>query len=250
MNDAQEIALATHSALRDWGNTILAVGIFIEIGIEGFWPERTEHGRRFPICTLKGFCIFLAGLVLLYGLWRERTEGLEADKTADQIRTNLQERIIGLTPREWLLTPDVEHRIGSALKSYAGQRVAIREYKWQADNDTMEMGFSQLRLATTLDDAGWLNPLGEKIMTSAQSSSGSAKNCNDCLIEDSNIGVTGIVIQVDAGASAKAHAAAHALNKALKSEYFAVGEIPWSADALVSSSQDPNLIVVTIGRKP
>ena len=59
----------------------------------------------------------------------------------------------------------------------------------------MEMGFFQTRLASTLDDAGWLNPLGEKIMKPTPSSSGSAKTCDDCLIENSNIGVTGILIQ-------------------------------------------------------
>jgi hypothetical protein len=117
--------------------------------------------------------------------------------------------------------------------------VAIREYKWQADGDKMEMGFFQLRLAETLDDAGWLNPLGEKIMKPTASSSGSAENCNDCLIENSNIGVTGIEIQVRTGASATARAAAHALNEELKSEYFAVGELPWSADALVAFAARP-----------
>jgi hypothetical protein len=220
MNEALEIALAAHRALRDWGNTILVIGILVEIGIEGFWPEYTDNRWQFSICTLKRFCIFLAGLVLLYGLWRERTEGILADTAADRIRANLQERIIAISPRNWLLPQSIESELAMGLKAYTGQRVAIRTNKREVASDPYgEIGLTQSAIAKMLDDSRWLNPWGGRIMKSVTDD---GSFCTDCLEDSGNTFVTGIVIEADFRASTNTKNAAQALWDALKSQHFNV----------------------------
>jgi hypothetical protein len=85
-------------------------------------------------------------------------------------------------------------------------------------------------------------------MQPTPSSSGSGKLCADCLEDNSNVGVTGIAIEVSPNASPHTRNAAHALYKALKAEYLTAGEMPSSSSgSLAQFGQDPKLIVVTMG---
>jgi hypothetical protein len=119
MTDNLETLLSAARSARDWGNAVLALGILLEVAVDALWPKQpisfpvlhrratTQlQKRQFPICTLKGFCVVLAGLIVLFGLYRERTEGKEADDLADQIRTNLTRWLVALNPRN--LTIDQE----------------------------------------------------------------------------------------------------------------------------------------------
>src|SRR5208282_6543294 len=110
MNDALDIALKSHRYWRDLGNLILAIGILAEIAIDGFWPRSstfvlrrptkplTKWWQRIPLLTRKGFCVVLAGVVVVYGPDLERREGNKADDAADKIRMGLEDQIIILSP--------------------------------------------------------------------------------------------------------------------------------------------------------
>lgn len=107
MNEQLDTALRAARSARDWGNAILAIGIFFEVAFDGFWLEREApfhivRGKattpltrlKFPICTFKGFCMVLIGVVVLFGLIRERTKGQEADNVADQIEDSLHQQVV------------------------------------------------------------------------------------------------------------------------------------------------------------
>src|SRR5437588_3844122 len=110
---AKEIALKALRASRDWGTTILVWGIVAEIFFEAIWLERSSATNllrepkpswpfkewHFPLLSAKGFAIFLAGAVAVYGLYREQTYGGEVDDTSDQIRSEQQTLIIDAEQR-------------------------------------------------------------------------------------------------------------------------------------------------------
>lgn len=108
MNHELEVALAAARRWRDIGNAILLLAVLIEFAIDGFWPEPIVTfpllcGRkatqplsrwREQIFTLRNITTAVAGLAVALGIGMERIEGNKADDLADQIRTNLQERLI------------------------------------------------------------------------------------------------------------------------------------------------------------
>src|SRR5690242_13813084 len=118
MNHDLEMALEAARRWRDLGNAILLVGILAEILIEASWPDRPSIFTlkwRDHLCASKNIAIVMAGLVTLGGLWLERREGQIADDKADEIRGNLQERVIAVSPRYWLLPLTVQHELAVGL---------------------------------------------------------------------------------------------------------------------------------------
>ena len=94
-------SLHVHRDARDFGNLILVIGILAEVAIEALWPERAHHlaikrGLRatsplnnweFPLATWKGRAILVVGIVIVFGLYRERSEGNTVDDVANQVQT-------------------------------------------------------------------------------------------------------------------------------------------------------------------
>jgi hypothetical protein len=145
MNETLDIALKFHRFWRDVGNDILLIGVLAEFLIDLLWLEPPEifpllRGRHATtpllkwyrhLLTMKGVAVGVVNLMVFAGIFLERWQGAKADDVSDQIRTDLQRRIIFLTPRYRVLSPEAEQRISTALKPFAGQRVAIVEHKWQ-----------------------------------------------------------------------------------------------------------------------
>lgn len=258
MNHDLEIALETARRWRDLGNAILLAGILAEILIEASWPERPsvftlrwcDHVR-----APKNVAILMAGLITLGGLFLERREGQIADDKADQIRGNLQERVIAVSPRYWLLPLTVRHELAIGLKAFAGQRVAIMTNTRQLTRDPYnEIGFTQIAIAAMLDESKWLNPWGQSIMKTE----GNGSTCTDCLEGPSNTFETGILIEADSRASENTKKAVHGLWEAFKSQHF--NGFGWSSSANLQPEltnlspplprNDFDVIVVTVGTKP
>ena len=70
----------------------------------------------------------LAGLVVLFGLYREISTGKDADDLADKIRTNLQIKLVEVAPRAELLHGESRKQLGAALKNpgFKGQQIETR----------------------------------------------------------------------------------------------------------------------------
>jgi hypothetical protein len=157
-----------------------------------------------------------------------------------------------------LLMADAQRRVIPALKPFAGQRIVLREYARQAHDiydrvGIVDMSFLEEEMATLLDDSGWLNPSGNRIMRPDPNNPGS-KQCASCFEDPENAFLFGGgSIQIDLAASTKTSNAAHALENALKSEQlsFGLGKAPLRPilqRLLPQLVRDPDVIIVTIGR--
>jgi hypothetical protein len=197
----------------------------------------------------------LAALGVATSVGIEIYAGNRADDVADQIRANLQERVIAVSPRFWVLSTAVQDELAVNLKAFAGQRVAITTNARQLKFDPYgEIPLTQTVIARMLDESKWLNPWGDRIMKPVK---GDGAFCTDCLSAPGNDFVTGMSIEADVNASAETKKAARALSDALTSQH--LNGIGWSNSANVRFLStrlspplppDPNLIVVTIGWKP
>jgi hypothetical protein len=265
VNSALEAALAVHRFWRNAGNDALVVFLVIE-ALLAAWPELPNGWSPWKVppwhliwlahhLPSRQKLLLLAALGVAISVGIEIYAGNQADDVADQIRGNLQERVIAVSPRYWLLPLTVQHELAVALKAFAGQRVAILENTQQIARDPYsEIRLTQLVIAATLDESRWMNPWGERIMKTE----GNGSNCTDCLEGPSNTFDTGIMIEADFRASEDTKKAVHALWEAFKSQHF--DGFGWSNSANLQplltslspplSADDSNVIVVTIGAKP
>lgn len=262
--DAAFKSLRNCRDLRDLGNLILLIGIGIEIAIDALWPEKPHlfallRGPkattaliklRDHLCSARMLVMLAVGVAVIAGLVLERIKGACVDDKSNDIQTILQERIIELTPRYRLLMPDVQKRIAPILKPFPRQRVILHEYTRQAHDQydragIVDMAFFEGEIATLLDNSGWLNPWGSRIMQSGQ--------CTSCFEDPENSFEFGAGIQIDVAASTNTSNAAHALAKALQSAHLTFGVGKGPLEPLLHHLLLPpnsNVIVVTIGREP
>ncbi len=260
MNDALDIALHWYRFWRDRGNDILIGALLAEFLIEALWIERPNWSpwnraargpkrwmprlRRFTLSRKQA--IIVAAFIVFLGVSVERIFGNWADDKADEIRTNLQQRIIQISPRNWLLTTDVADRIVTKLKHFAGQRVAVYENQKYVD-DKFEVSSLAMSLDGLFNKAGWLNPSGGPIIE------GSGRNgafTNIWVDPPGRGGVNQMLIEADLKASADVKAAAKALAEALFSEGLIAGYFPKEPPFAGVPLVENDVIAITVGRRP
>src|SRR5580698_347470 len=216
MSHDLEFALNTARRWRDLGNLILLVGIIAEILIEAFWRDRPstfslkwcDHIRE-P----ENLAILIAGLLTLSGLWFERTKGQNADDFADQIRADLEQKIVGLAPRYWLIDAGSEN-IVAKIKPFVGQKVVILDC---TSFDILEIDSTATGLASRLDEADWLNPWGEHILLPYPASTARSRIFNKVMFDSQDKGrcSQGVFVEIGPRASDRVRDAATALVDAL-----------------------------------
>jgi hypothetical protein len=106
--------------------------------------------------------IVIATLAVAVGITLEWYEGTKADDVADQIRTNLQMKVIRVAPRAELLYGESRKALVARLKQsrFTGQKVETRFcdlYFSRSFIDPEVMSFAML-LPNILRDAGWSAP--------------------------------------------------------------------------------------------
>jgi hypothetical protein len=260
MNDALDKALHAYRFWRDRGEDILIAALLAEFLIEALWPEhrnwspwdrtsttgsvrcwRFKHSLTRIVPSRKQAMVVAAFIVLL-GVAVERIWGTLADDKSDEIRTNLQERLIGISPRIWLFSGDALNRVASRVKPFSGQRVAMFE-NWQSVDDKEELQLFVFSLNAVLGGAGWLNHNGQIIDVD---STGRFNNLS--LDPPNRSGVHGVLIEASKSSLLKTKRAANALADALISEQlFAYAH----TEATLSDLSLPgdNIIAITVGAR-
>ena len=140
-HDFDRIALNAARRWRDWGNTILLVGILGELLIDAFWPDWPE---MFPLLRGKAatgpllrwwsnhfwkprtIAILLVGLVAFGGLILERQEGNEADHVADDMFSQQTAHLSGLIRLVSGVREITRDDPTNKLRTFAGTTIFIR----------------------------------------------------------------------------------------------------------------------------
>jgi hypothetical protein len=128
--------LRYHRALRDFGTYLVIVGVIAETLIDELWEIDTPPLLRGIRATTllktkaawlkRGVMIFVGIIMVGGGIGLEMWQGGKADDVADQIRTNLQRRLVSISPRVWLLdSDDVRVHLKQALRPFAGQKIKL-----------------------------------------------------------------------------------------------------------------------------
>lgn len=252
-----ELALAAARQARDWGNAILVIGIVAEIVIEAVWPDapdlfpllRGKHATK-PLTRWrdhfwkkKNLAILIVGLVTVFGLGLERVKGQAADDLADQIRTDLEERQLRVSPRIWLFRGEALERVSAKMKPFAGQRVAVFANQKFVD-DRQEVLFFAISLDAVLGGAGWLGPSGETV---GPGPTGLLTNMS--LDPPNRDSIEMILIETSPTSSSKTKLAADMLADALNSERVSAYVHNDSKPMGLNIPNDADVIAITVGRR-
>jgi hypothetical protein len=175
----------------------------------------------------------IAAFATSIGVSVERIEGNKADDTADQIRTNLQTKLIELMPRSQFLHGQPRSDLIARIRPFAGQKVETRYCeasftRYFIDPETMSVAMT---LPAIVKEARW---------------SGS-----DFLLRENCRGNAPIEILVSSSASKRTHDAAEGLR-------FALSKVPFAVSSQVASPKergqrepdDTNTVVVMVWDHP
>ncbi len=245
MNDALDIALHSARFWRDRGSDILIAALLAEFLIEAMW---LEHSERRVFGLSRKWTMIAAAFVVFLGVAVERIWGTLADDRSDQIRTNLEHRIISLSPRWKLLQPqEVQKRLRAKLEAFKGQKVAI----YLTTLNDFDEGMAVAELNEVLETAGWLNPWGQPISKLVGKKESSLTNVFTCCGRRNTV-AWGIGIETTADAPEATKKAARALISALKAEdldastpFPDVGSMYGPIEGVHTDSQT---IIVTFGK--
>ena len=107
---------------------------------------------------LKAWGNFWCAILIAAGVAIEVIAGFKADTKSDEIRIALQQRILRVSPRVWLLTSDAQDRICKALRPYGSQKVEIFANQKAVDDKSEVLSFA-VALDSVLNHCGWRGPL-------------------------------------------------------------------------------------------
>jgi hypothetical protein len=233
-------ALLVDRLWRDWGTRLLLVGVLLEGLIDIFWPEPILLLRRW-IDRLKTPAVVIAFLLVFAGIGLEMWYGAMADDDADQIRINLETKLVQVSPRPELLYGKNGERLAAQLKRWAGQSVEIRFCGMYLVTD--EAIQTAMRLGWVFSRAGWVGEPGFQI--GAIGSGWIAPRKNDSCNGE------GFLVEEAPDAPDSTRKAANGLIAALKGAPFeAVND---SVDDLQPSELkplDPKSVIVTVFGHP
>ncbi|MGH7075198.1 MAG: hypothetical protein ACREFD_13475, partial [Stellaceae bacterium] len=101
---------------RDVGNDVLLGGIGAEIVLDILWPEKRRE-------RLKKIVIVLVGLVVIGGIWLERTSGDRVDNLSNDIQEAQRSKIISLDERlaARRITDRQEAELTKDMRPFSGQ---------------------------------------------------------------------------------------------------------------------------------
>jgi hypothetical protein len=165
--------LKYHRSLRDLGTYAVIIGVIAETLIDELWEIETPpllRGRRATTLLKtkaahwkKRLMLFVGVIMVGGGISIEIWQGGRADDVSDQIRTDLQRRLIRVQPRTALLNNEKAlSALASVASEYSGQKFKIFVNLQTAD-DREEVALCASQINAVLAGAGWLDPLGKKI---------------------------------------------------------------------------------------
>jgi len=248
---------------RDIGTYILILGIILEGLIDIFWKEKpsiitwdTRTGwQKFSAWwkVARNGVVLATLAIVAVGVGMEMKFGDWADDVADEMRFNLQERVVRLSPRYWHLLTDMgggDQRMEAKLYMFAGQKIEV--VKYASPSEDQEASLVADLLDAVLNTSGWLSPSGQKIIDTSHP--GIAYWTNLWTDESrSRWDRNGIAIVVDLKAPAATTNAAKALRSALEAEHVSVidpSELTPAYGTPQGLKIDSSTIVLTVCRRP
>lgn len=245
-----------------WLNTLMSVsefGVVTGVVLEGTEYIPAIH-RKWPWLERVGF------LVLVIALIGDRHFQSAINKQQSQDLIAARDRIVALSPRGWLLTPDVNNQVIAELKPFAGQRVDFVIWRQGANSaNTTEQSFFISRLwDNVLGFAGWVDWTGRSLASNeAFRADQHARPAwpgavSALVISSENSLPRSVMIKIEKQrASTRTYDAAVALQQALGKNIpsmpvaldLNLTDSPYHGNQGLPARDDPNTIVIFVGMK-